>query len=192
MDNVFTKKIGPFPGWIWVGAGVGVLLLAGYARKSKTTTTPGPDANTIAGESVITTTGNAGASYNGAAQGSNDALTTWLNAVSGNALASTPGNEGTEVVTPGNTGSAAIQNIRAGNYAQQVGGNSSVVELGTIIEQGGLYSGYNVGGGAPVYADINGQWMQNFDAKTLAAGTRLATLPGFAGNVGTTKVTEQL
>lgn len=47
--------------------------------------------------------------------------------------------------------------------------------IGSITGSGGLYSGLNVKGGAPVYAYQNGEWKQNFDADKLAVGTALGT-----------------
>ncbi len=58
-----------------------------------------------------------------------------------------------------------------------------VTKLGTV-GKGGKYTGEQVAGGAPVYAEVGGQLVQGFDLKKLAPGTALYTLPNMVSPAG--------
>jgi hypothetical protein len=77
----------------------------------------------------------------------------------------------------------AAGEINSSAYPQTTENGEGVTILGTM-QGGGKYTGENVGGGAPVYALINGKWQQGFDANSLPAGTPLATLDTFAPLIG--------
>jgi hypothetical protein len=69
--------------------------------------------------------------------------------------------------------------------------NDPLVDLG-IIGPGAMFTGHNVKNGAPVYALVGGQAVQNFDPKKLAPGTHLETLKRFAAYIDPRQVKEQL
>lgn len=78
---------------------------------------------------------------------------------------------------PGKT----VANVKSEWYSQIAPQGTDMVVLGQITPSG--YKGVNVGGGAPVYANVNGTWQQNFDISKLAVGTALGTLSTFKDNV---------
>lgn len=196
--NVFTKKIGPLPGWVWVGAGVGALILFSYSKKSSTTNTTagntnGDTAGALAAANYVSASkATAGATTTAAP----DSLTTFLAglAVGAQPASTTPGNTGVSVSTPGSTGNPAIQPVNSAAYAVQAATGTSWASLGSIVGANGLYQGLNVGGGAPVYANVGGTWQQNFNADNLPVGTQLATPTQFSSyiNTGAGIVTEDL
>lgn len=71
-------------------------------------------------------------------------------------------------------------------------GGSELAVLGQISGAGGQYTGENVAGGAPVYALVNGSWVQGFDAAQLPPGTPLATSLSNAGQIVPGTTTETL
>lgn len=93
------------------------------------------------------------------------------------ALRSTPWGSGSPV--PATNPRPAIN---AAAYPVNISANGlpgdPLVTLG-IIGPGAIFTGHNVGGGAPVYAIVGNQAVQGFNPSTLPAGTRLATLQKF-------------
>ena len=71
-------------------------------------------------------------------------------------------------------------------------GGSELAEIGQISGSGGQYTGENVRGGAPVYAYMNGAWVQGFDAAQLHKGTPLATPLSNVAQIVRGTVTEAL
>lgn len=72
----------------------------------------------------------------------------------------------------------ALPNVRSDWYPVVAPQGEDMAILGSITGQG--YQGFNVKGGAPVYAFVDGQWRQNFgEASKLPVGTPLATLDTF-------------
>lgn len=78
------------------------------------------------------------------------------------------------------------------NYPLIGPNGSSFDTIGTITQAGGIYTGYNVGGGAPTYAYVNGQWVQDFNANTLPVGTPIAVPTSFQQYVYGSMTTEPI
>lgn len=72
-------------------------------------------------------------------------------------------------------------------------GNQLLDVVGSIV-QPSTYQGFNVAGGAPVYANIGGQWKIGVPAAQIPVGTALATPVANQGQINVTggTVTEQL
>ncbi len=66
--------------------------------------------------------------------------------------------------------------------------------LGVISGAGGMFTGHNVAGGAPVYAELGpyGVAVQGFDAKELPVGTKLVTPSIFSSLLSPNTVQERL
>jgi hypothetical protein len=75
-----------------------------------------------------------------------------------------------------------------GQFATAVGNGQAGGQLldiiGSIVAPS-TYSGYNVTGGAPVYANVGGQWKLGVPASQLPVGTQLATPVASAANINT-------
>lgn len=71
---------------------------------------------------------------------------------------------------------------------------SAFAVLGQITGSGGIYTGENIGGGAPVYYQVPGtnQWVQNLDPNKVPVGTKLATPQQFSQYIVNGTVTEDL
>ncbi|MHB8437400.1 MAG: hypothetical protein ACYDC0_16305 [Acidimicrobiales bacterium] len=74
--------------------------------------------------------------------------------------------------------------VNSQNYPLTLSNGQGVTVIGKMLNSTGRYAGENVSGGAPVYAYTNGTWAQDFNARSLPAGTPLATLNTFAGDIG--------
>lgn len=66
-----------------------------------------------------------------------------------------------------------LARVNSGDYPVIAAPGTAFDVLGTVTN--GTFSGVNVSGGAPVYANINGQWQQDYNLAALPAGTPLAT-----------------
>lgn len=89
------------------------------------------------------------------------------------------------------TGTNGQTSVNSQDFQQSL--SESYVTQGLVtkvatIGLDGSYLGQNVSGGAPVYADVNGQLVQGFDLHKLAPGTNLYTLPIFAPAQGANEV----
>lgn len=70
-------------------------------------------------------------------------------------------------------------------------GNQNLYVVGTIT-QPGTFTGYNVTGGAPVFANVNGTWKIGLPGSAIPVGSQLAT-PSYANiNTGAGQVTERI
>ena len=82
----------------------------------------------------------------------------------------------------------ASTSTTGGQFATAVGNGQAGGQLldivGSIVAPS-TYSGYNVTGGAPVYANVGGQWKLGVPASQLPVGTQLATPVASAGNINT-------
>jgi hypothetical protein len=83
------------------------------------------------------------------------------------------------------------------NFATAMGNadaGSQMLDIIGSITAPSTYTGYNVTGGAPVYALINGQWKIGVPAANIPVGTQLATPVGSATAINTAggTVTERL
>ena len=70
-------------------------------------------------------------------------------------------------------------------------GNQLLDIVGSIVGPS-VYQGYNVTGGAPVYALVNGQWKLGVPANQLPVGTQLATPVANQAAITGTSVKETL
>ncbi|HZS14876.1 MAG TPA: hypothetical protein VFC09_09785 [Candidatus Dormibacteraeota bacterium] len=73
----------------------------------------------------------------------------------------------------------SLPHINADLFPHALPASAGLAVIGAITGAGGQYSGLNVAGGVPVYAETGGQWVQGFNAKGLPVGTPIATLSSF-------------
>lgn len=186
QNNIFTRKLGPLPGWAWVAGGVVVVYVylahrkgAGGANAADGT----PTGTTLAGVPVVST--EVPSSYE---QGASDqAVANLISALAAQIQANTsPGNPAAPPASPGNTGNPGVQpspvvaidystlpRVNSADYPMIGTAGMGYDPIGSITGPGGAFEGENVAGGAPVYAFINGQYVQDFNTKTLPVGTQL-------------------
>lgn len=91
------------------------------------------------------------------------------------------------------TGTNGQNSVNAADFQTTL--SNSYIQAGLVtqvatIGADGKMVGQNVSGGAPVYAEVNGQLVQGFDITKLAPGTALYTLPNFAPATGGTTTGE--
>ena len=91
------------------------------------------------------------------------------------------------------SGGAATAQINSADFPTQAPASNPWDILGKITDSNNTYSGVNVGGGAPVYANVgpNGSWIQDWSGN-LPVGTQIATPAQFSPLVGQKTVTEHI
>ena len=183
-----SRKIGPLPVWGWIAvAVVGIYLYrrytAGSGTSSSTTSssTGTPTAVTEPTETITTPSG----SYTGPADNvPYSVLTGGTTATTSTGSTATT----TPTTTPGTT-STATPGSGSGvpGYGEQTVAGQQFITLGTT-GPGGAFSGYNVGGGAPVYFLTPGSTTPEVNltpqaVQALPGGTQVLTPAGYAGAV---------
>jgi hypothetical protein len=197
--NVFTRKLGPLPGYAWVILGVGVLYVGQkvMANRASTGVTQEGEQQGQAGTTPYSQL--AGYAYPGgygaapaysSSSNDNSMLSSFLSILAAQGAAGpSPGNPDGPAGSPGNTGNPAIQpgnlpRVDATKFPVVAAPNTAFSVLGSITQPGGIYTGKNVAGGVPVYAFYNGQWQQNFNSATLPVGTQLAIPTAYSDYIG--------
>ena len=190
MPEFLTRKVGPLPVWAWIAIGGAVLYVYRRSQASSSSSSNSSQAlaaqlaaaqagQTVPTESLTTS----GGTYSGPAGQAPPSIT--------NPGPSTPGGGGgTGTPTPGGGSSGP-------GYGTTSVGGMSYVNLGTITGAGGAYSGYNVGGGAPVYYLTPGSSTPQVDltpqaVAALPGGTQVLTPAGYGGAVGSAPTTEKI
>lgn len=196
--NLFVKKLGPLPGWAWILIGVGVVYAGskvvrrGSAPVADSSTTDGSTPNQLRQLQYSP----AATGYGG--QNDNGMLASFLSILAAQPAGPTPGNPATPAPvaaptpSPGNTGSPAWQNlpqVRSGDFGQFLAPGQQIHVIGN--QGAGGYTGYDVGGGVPVYALIRGTWQQNWNPADIKAGVQLGIPQGFEGYIRPELVTNR-
>lgn len=178
----FTKKVAGIPAW-GIGAGVAVLAYLYFKHKQSSTTTSGVPTGYAPAATIINT---------GEPSGSLDRRFRHYRPPTGVGqqppAKRAPGGGGAPAPTP----LAPPTTVNSNNYPMTLANGQGLEILGKMVNGTGEFAGDNVSSGAPVYAYTNGSWQQGFNAKTLPAGTPLATLNTFASDVGNYTSGEQL
>jgi hypothetical protein len=195
-ESFLTKKIGGVPGGVIAVGGVVVIGGIWYVRKKNAAAAAAaaaaaPAAGSTAGTATATTPG--ATSYGYGNGGGIDSSTLA-------ALLASQQNGGSGPTGPaGPTGAAGPAGPSGGvTFNQQLGNGDATGKIldvvGSIVGPGGKYTGYNVSGGAPVYADVNNVWRIGLPGAQIPVGALLATPAANADqiNVAGGKVTENL
>lgn len=175
--QALTRKVGPLPMWGWGAVGIGAFVVFRYIRArqaaaSSATPTSANYSSTVPSnfqEPTATLSTPSGFSYTGPLSGLQSLLPV-------GALASTNGStSGATNPPPVAAPAPSLPPINAANYPSIVKygsyGPGDYTQIGTITGPGGQYTGQNVSGGAPVYANAFGGFTQGFNAATLPVGT---------------------
>jgi hypothetical protein len=86
----------------------------------------------------------------------------------------------------------SLPHVNADLFPHSEPTGSPMLVIGSITGPGGQFTGQNVAGGVPVYAFVNGQWVQGYNAQQLPTGTPLATLQSFSQYEVAGTVTESI
>lgn len=204
-DNVFTRKIGPLPGWGWAGGAIAAIAIAQRLQSKKSSSTVGTaqgatssgQAGTVGTGASVNYAPQTPYSYGGNYVPTNANLETesLLSILAAQGAASpSPGNASTgDAVSPGNTGNPALQPVDSSKYPVLGAPGEQFTVLGSFTGPSQL-SAYNVGGGVPVYAYLNDKWQQDFNSATVPVGTQIGIPSSFdsyinrAGGVVTGKI----
>jgi hypothetical protein len=209
--NIVTRKIGPLPGYAWIAFGVAGLVVY-LGRKSAASSGGGTSsANSATPNAVNYASQTPQMPYSYEQSNSDQALASLVSALAyqvqqtGGSVS--PGNTGGPSTSPGSTGNPGVQPtpapapssaaaslppINSADYPIIGTPGTSYVPLGQISAPGGMFTGENVGGGAPVYAFMGGQYQQDFNSATLPVGTVLATPSNFSQYIAPGTVTEKV
>lgn len=199
-DNIFTRKLGPLPGWAWVLVGVGVIY--GYEKLSNKSSTSSTTQGQQGGQAGTVPMSNAAGYYptggygvSSSASNDNSMLESFLSILAANGAAAgapSPGNAPAPAASPGNTGNPAVQPVQVDHNAFSMSqpASATMTQIGTVSKQG-EFSGFNVGGGAPEYVLQGGNYVQDFNWATLPVGTGIYVPSTFQGNISTQYVSGQ-
>jgi hypothetical protein len=201
--SFLTKKFGPLPMWAWAGLAVGGYLIYRMRKASEAASTAA-SSTTASGTSTpteLTPVQSAGTGYTSGGSGY----------TGGGGSGNTPAGYqyqgpgvGTGSIGAVPTGATAVTSAAsaapaapATGYGTSTFGGVPYITLGTIVGPGGAYSGYNVGGGAPVfYATPGSSNLQtNLTPAAVAAlpgGTQVFTPQGYAGAVSSQTAQETI
>ena len=181
MPEWLTRKIGPLPTWGWAAVVVGGVLVwrwyqarqAASAATSATPTTANVSATVPSDytEPTASLTTPSGFSYSGPLSGLGALIPTGaLSSTNGSTSGAT--NPPTVAAAPATT---SLPPVNASSYPSIVPfgtyGPGDYTQIGTVT--GGQYSGQQVSGGVPVYANVFGGFAQGFNEATLPSGTGL-------------------
>ena len=192
--GLLTQKFGPLPLWGWLA--IGAVALYVYRKNSS-----GGSSSSAAQQAAAAQLAAAQQAATYSASTPTETLTTAGGTYSGPA-GYAPGsvaNPGNTTTTPGTTSTATPGS--GGNstpgYGEESIGGQQYVTLGTL-NPGGSYSGYNVGGNAPVYFLTPGSTtpllggQNGFSIAGAPGGTQVLTPTGYAGAVSAKPTTEHI
>ena len=204
-----SKKYGGVPLYVYLGVGaIGVAGLWYERRKSAAAAAAAAAASAngsttgtqAASASAPVAAGTYGTGYSDGGIGA-DTLAAILASQAGTGSSTSSTTTATGQTTSNIPGSAPVSTIGTAAtpttlvQAQGNGdaGNQLLDILGSITGAN-TFTGYNVSGGAPVYADVNGTWRIGLPASQIPVGSQLATPAAAASsiNVSGGQVTEPL
>src|SRR6516165_6363978 len=177
-ENVLTRKLGPLATWQWAAVAVGGYVLLRWWRNrqasaatSSATPTSATYSASVPTEPTASLTTPSGFSYSGPLSGLGASLPTGaLSSTNGSTSGAT--NPPTVAAAPATT---SLPPVNASSYPSIVPfgtyGPGDYTQIGTVT--GGQYSGQQVSGGVPVYANVFGGFAQGFNEATLPSGTGL-------------------
>ena len=199
-----SKKYGGVPLYVYLG--VGAIGVAGlwYERKKSAAAAAAAAAAASANGSTTGTqaasasspvaAGTYGTGYSDGGIGA-DTLAAILASQAGttSSTTSTTTASGTTSTATPTTSTAATPTTLVQAQGNGDAGNQLLDILGSITGAN-TFTGYNVSGGAPVYADVNGTWRIGLPASQIPVGSQLATPAAAASsiNVSGGQVTEPL
>ena len=196
-----SKKYGGVPLYVYLGVGaIGVAGLWYERRKSAAAAAAAAAASAngsttgtqAASASAPVAAGTYGTGYSDGGIGA-DTLAAILASQAGTTSSTSTTTASTSGTSSGTTSTAATPTTLVQAQGNGDAGNQLLDILGSITGAN-TFTGYNVSGGAPVYADVNGTWRIGLPASQIPVGSQLATPAAAASsiNVSGGQVTEPL